>query len=360
MSPAATDSLVRAALRDLTAYAPPEGDAAIRLDANECPWPLPDEAREIVANAIVALDLHRYPDAAARELRRAIAQRVGGEARDILVGAGSDEVIAILITALSEPRAGRTRPAILYPTPTFVMYRVTATAHGVDRVEVPLDAGFALDADAMQKAIAEHHPNLIFLATPNNPTGNVFDEVAVRRVIEADPGVLVVVDEAYGAYAGRTLAGLCDEYGNVALLGTVSKVGLAGIRVGYCRLPASLSGAVDKARQPYNLSSLAQAVGLLGLEELAPVLQHNVERVVAERERLSTALAAMPGFTPHPSAANFILVSVAADAAGIGRALAERGIRVKVFSGAQPLENHLRITVGTPPENDALLAALHA
>jgi histidinol-phosphate aminotransferase len=239
------------------------------------------------------------------------------------------------------------------------MFRIAALAHGLVPIGVPLDAEWQLDVDAMIAALSAHRPNLVFLATPNNPTGNAFRDEDIVRLIQADPGALFVVDEAYGAFAGRTLAGLCNEHPNVAALGTLSKIGLAAARVGWGRLPPVLAVEVDKARQPYNLNALSQAVGLLALGGLAPVLDELVARVVDERERLAAELSALARFTVYPSAANFLLCRHDGDPDPLCADLRARGIAIKsLHAHGGALEHHLRITVGTPDENARLLDAL--
>jgi len=351
--------LVRPDIRPLVAYAPPATPPPVKLDANESPWPLPREARERVAAAIAAIDTNRYPDARATELRAALARHHGGSPDDYVMGAGSDEVIALMMTALVQPRGERTCAAVLYPEPTFVMFRIAAITHGLEPVGVALDEQWQLDVEGMRAALSVHRPNLIFLATPNNPTGNAFRDEDLRAVIESDPRALFVIDEAYGPFGGRSLASWCDEYPNVAALGTLSKIGLAAARVGWCRLPPALAVEVDKARQPYNLSALAQTVAGLALGELAPVLRELVGRVISERQRLAEALGRFEALAPYPSQANFVLVRYEGDPDALSAGLRERGIAIKSLHGhGGRLRGHLRITVGTPQENDSLLTAL--
>ncbi len=250
------------------------------------------------------------------------------------------------------------------PSPTFVMYRIAALAHGLEPVEVPLAEGFGLDVDAMRDAMARHRPSLLFLASPNNPTGNAFADEAVDALIDAARGeTLVVIDEAYAPFAGRSRAALCDRHEHVAALGTLSKVGLAGARIGWARLHPGLAAEVDKVRPPFNLNALSQEVGYLALTELAPLLEARITDIVRERERLTDALAAHPRLSPHPSVANFVLVRVDETDGGAG-ALVPRlradGIAVRGFAGhGPPLDAHVRITVGTPAENDRLLSAVY-
>ncbi len=350
-------ALVGRRLSPLRAYAPKPAPR-IKLDANESPWPLPPEAREILARTLAAAPLHRYPDPRATRLRALLRARVGGAPEDLVVGAGSDEVICILQDALSEPREGARAPITLSVEPSFVMYQHNAVVCGHDYVAVPLREDFSLNVEAIADEIAETRPNVIFLATPNNPTGNAFDDAAVEAVVKSAPDSLVVIDEAYGAFAGRTLSGLADRYDNVALMGTLSKIGLAGARVGYCRLPPSIAPDVDKVRQPFNLSSLALTAAELALTELAPVLEAQVGLIVKERARLAEALAAHADLEPLPSDANFILVRVKGDATALADRLRKAEIAVRVFASSPSLSGYVRITVGTPEENDALLAAL--
>jgi histidinol-phosphate aminotransferase len=351
-------ALVHPRLEGIEAYVPAPGEFAIRLDANESAWSLEGRARELVQETLAAIDWRRYPDARATELRERLAARLGCRFDETVVGAGSDEVIALLLHALGRPRTDRSRIAV--PVPTFVMYGMNALAQGFDVVEIPLGPSFELDAGAMCAAIERHRPNLVFLASPNNPTGNRFDTAAIELVLECDRETLVVIDEAYVAFAGPSLVRLCDAHPNAALLGTFSKVGLAAARVGYARLPAALSSAVHKVRQPFNLGTASQAIATLALGELAPHLDELARRVVAERARLVEKLGALaPRIAPYASEANFVLCRCDRDPTPMVKALAERGIAIRnfhKFGGA--LANHVRISVGKPADTDALVTAM--
>jgi histidinol-phosphate aminotransferase len=345
------------ALAGLSAYRTKPDPAEVKLDANESPWPLPDEARARLAEVLAEAPLHRYPDLLARDLRRALSRHVGAAPEELVLGVGSDEVIGILMTALGRPRPGAARATVLYPTPTFVMYPITTRVHGLEPVEVPLRDDWSLDVDATRDALAESRPNLVFLATPNNPTGNTFDDASLRAVVEAAPGALVVIDEAYAPFAGRSLNDWVDRHPNVAVLGTLSKVGLAGLRLGWVRLHPALATEVEKARPPYNLNLYAQLAARVLLEEMPEVLDAQVARIVAERARLGEALDAIDGVRAFPSAANFFLVEVP-DAAAVHGRLLEQGVQVRRFASIPRLSRHLRVTVGTPEEDDRLLEAL--
>lgn len=349
--------LVHDAIASLAPYRTTAEPPPIRLDANESPWPLPDRARARLAEVLASAPLHRYPDLTARDLKAVIAERIGASSEELVLGVGSDEVIAFLMAALGRPREGALRASVVFPTPSFVMIPLTARVHGLEPVPVPLASDWSLDRPAMIEAIAAHRPNLVYLASPNNPTGNTLDEDDVRAVIDASPDALVILDEAYGPFAGGALGALCEQHANVAALGTLSKIGLAGLRVGWGRMHPELAAHVDKARPPYNLNLYAQLAARTLLVEMPEVLDEAIARIVSERARLADALAAMPGVRVSPSNANFVLVAVP-DAAAVHDALFARGIAVRRFAHDPRLSLHLRVTVGTPAENDALLAAL--
>ena len=350
--------LVRGALRTMAAYKTPPDPPPIKLDANESPWPLPPHARERLREVLSSADLHRYPDLGAREVKRLLAARLGASPDELVLGVGSDEVIGMLMAALSEPRPGAERASVVIPTPSFVMVPLTANVHGLTPVEVPLvDGSWALDRPAMLEAIARARPNLVYVATPNNPTGNAMDDGDLRAIVEAASESLVLIDEAYGPFASSTHGAWCADHPNVTVLGTLSKIGLAGLRLGWARLSPALAAEVEKARPPYNLSTYTQLTATTILGELPAVLDDAVARIVAERERLPAALSTIGGVRAPRSQANFLLVEVE-DAARVHAGLAERGIAVRRFASEPRLARYLRITVGTPAEDDALLEAL--
>ena len=355
-------ALIPATTRALSAYRVPAAPPPVKLDANESPWPLPQAARERLSEALANVELHRYPDGRAQGVRDALARKLGGQPDDYVLGCGSDEVIAMLMTACSQPRAGATQAKVLYPVPTFVMYGITSRALGLDPVEVPLTDDFELDEAALHAAFERERPNLAFYATPNNPTGNRFDDGILERLVRAFPETLHIVDEAYGPFASTSLYGWCDRYPQVGLLGTLSKIGVAAARVGWVRLHSELSAEVEKVRQPFNLNALGQLTAELALTELAPILDEQVAAIVAERDVLVAGLRDDPRLTPYPTEANFVLVRVAdGDSQGLAEDLLARGVAVRSFHkyGGR-LAGLIRITVGTPDENQALLRALRA
>jgi histidinol-phosphate aminotransferase len=358
--PLALAPLLRPELASIEAYVPtPARVGAIRLDANESPHPLPAEARELLARSLAEVALHRYPDVRATHLRAIVAEREGVHPDQVVFGNGSDEVIALILGALARPRRGRERAAVAFPDPSFVMFRVSTLASGAHPVAVPLDDAWDLDLDGFAAALGSERPNVVFLPSPNNPTGNLFARDRIERLISLASDALVVLDEAYGAYAGVRYADLMREDAPVGRLQTLSKLGLAGARVGWGILPLAVARAVDKVRQPYNLDALSQRAAELCLTTLAPYFEAAVASVVAERGRVASALSAIGGIRVAPSQANFLWVELPGDAGAVHTALLARGIVVRSFHArGGRLARWVRITVGTPAENDALLEAL--
>ena len=352
-------ALFRPELDELSAYRVPPTPPAVKLDANESPFPLPPEARARIAAALHATDMHRYPDGRAADLRQALARGLGGSQDEYVLGAGSDELIALLATAMSQPRPGAERPVVVFPDPTFVMYRMTSRAHGWEPVGVPLDGTWDLDADAMADAIERTNPNVVYYASPNNPTGNCFSRDKIESLVDSFPKTLHVIDEAYGAYSGQSFATFAEERPHCALMGTLSKVGFAGIRVGWVRIHEALSVELEKVRQPFNLNTASQAIATLALTDLALLLEEGITTIVAERERLATELDGYEALQCFPSDANFLLVQCTGDVPGLCRALLDREIAVRQFSaGDSRLRSCIRITIGTTEENQRLLDAL--
>ena len=344
--------LVREDIRAMSAYPVPSSAGMVKLDAMENPHSLPEPLRAAIGAAVAGASINRYPDPTAPGLRARLREAMAiPDGAGMILGNGSDEIIHIVVQALAREGA-----VVLAPEPTFVMYKVDALLARVRYVGVPLRADFSLDVEAMLAAIAEHRPAVVFLAYPNNPSGNLFDTAAMERILRASPG-LVVVDEAYHAFARETFLSRLGEFPNLMVMRTVSKLGLAGIRLGYAAAAAAWIHEFDKVRPPYNVGVLTQAVGetLLAHHE---VLQGQADDIVAERGRLAAALAAMPGVTVFPSDANFLLARLP-DAPAAMAGLKARGVLVKNLHGGHPLlHNCLRFTVGTADENRRLLEAL--
>ena len=346
---------VRPEIRALSAYHVPDASGLIKLDAMENPYAWPDGLRTEWAELTRTLDVNRYPHPQAPALKEQLRVAMGvPEGAELLLGNGSDEIIQMIALALAGPER-----TVLTVEPGFVMYRMIAVFAGMRYCGVPLRPDdFALDLPALLEAIARQRPAVVFIAQPNNPTGNRFDETALVEVIQAAPG-LVVIDEAYAPFTDATLLPRVGEWPNLAVMRTVSKMGLAGLRLGYLAGPAAWLNEFDKVRLPYNINVLTQRAAELALRH-KPVLDAQTEAIRAERGRLHAALAAIDGVTPYPSEANFILLRVPAGRArAIFEGLRARGVLVKSLDGAHPLlADCLRVTVGTPDENAAFVAAL--
>jgi histidinol-phosphate aminotransferase len=350
--------LLRPELADFKAYTPDTGTYRVRLDANEAPPLFPDHVRERLAQAFSAVAFERYPDATERLLREAVASRLGVAAEEVLLGVGSDELIGILLTALARPRKANDPPTVLTTTPSFVMYRMTARLRGQRVVEVPLDASWELAEESMLRALEMAPPHVVFVATPNNPTGTVAPPERLERLIRAAPGSLFVVDEAYVDYADRDLLDLYRRYDNVVVLRTLSKVGFAALRVGWLVGRKDLVAELDKVRLPYNLSTPSQVLATLVLGELWPDVSSVIGRVKQERARITAALGERD-IEVTTSQANFVWVRTPRPAGDVFDGLRSRGVLVRSFheKGGR-LASQLRITIGTPAENDELLHAL--
>lgn len=345
--------LVRDEIQALKAYHVPSAEGMVKLDAMENPYRLPPDLAARMGERLAQVAVNRYPDPVAAPLKSRLRDAMGvPDGLDIVLGNGSDELIQVISLALARPGA-----VALAPEPSFVMYRMSAIAAGMRYAGVALAGDFALDERAMHAAFETLHPALTWIAYPNNPTGNLFDRDAILRLAAAAPG-LVVVDEAYYPFAGG--ASLLEEIGrhpNLVLVRTVSKLGMAGLRLGLAIGPPAWMREFEKLRPPYNVNGLTMAAAELLLAE-GEVFAAQTAAIVAERARLQSALDAMPGARRYPSAANFILVRVA-DAPAAFDALRARGILIKTLHGTHPLlANCLRLTVGTPDENAKLLEAL--
>lgn len=345
---------VRPEIRALSAYHVPPATGLRKLDAMENPYRWPNDVVERWLDLLRDAALNRYPDPTAPAVKEGLRREMGVPAgHEILLGNGSDEIIQMLALLV----AGRGR-CVMAPEPGFVMYRMIATLTGLDYVGVRLDSQFDLDLDAMLAAIRLHQPALLFLALPNNPTGNLFSVDRVRAVIEACEG-LVILDEAYTAFTDRDHLSFIQDYDNVLVMRTLSKVGLAGLRLGMLIGDATWLTEVDKVRLPYNINVLTQLSAEFALEQFQ-VMRQQTAAIRAERERLQSQLRSIVGLEVWPSEANFLLVRTP-----VGRArllfeqLKQRGILIKCLDGSHPmLDECLRITVGEADDSDAVVAAL--
>jgi histidinol-phosphate aminotransferase len=354
------DNIIRPEVRALSAYHVPDASGFVKLDAMENPYTLPQPLRAELSLRLADVAMNRYPVPSYTTLKAKICDRLGVPAGfDVVLGNGSDELITMLSVACARPGA-----KVLAPTPSFVMYAMSAKFAGLEFVGVPLKADLTLDKPALLAAIAQHRPAITYLAYPNNPTGNLFDADAMVEIIRAvgDSGV-VVVDEAYQPFAPSSFMPRLPEFSNLVVMRTVSKLGLAGIRLGYMSAEPALLAEFDKVRPPYNVNVLTQAAAEFVLDHV-DVLDRQAAMLRDERATLSAALAGLPGLEVFPSDANFLLVRLTGGqltADKVFSALLERKVLVKNVGKMHALlENCLRVTVSTPDENTLFLDALKA
>jgi histidinol-phosphate aminotransferase len=339
-------ALVRPNIRSLRAYNAREIPCRVKLDANESPFPLSGWSARTRAGLLDAVSTNRYPDPEAKELRKRVARWLGVRPATILQGNGSDELIYYLITTFGGP--------VLYPVPTFSMYGIIARALGEEAIGVPLDSDFDIDIEKMMKIVRRKRPKLIFLSSPNNPTGNCFSADRILRLIEGSRGI-VVVDEAYQPFAGmKGFLPLLKDYRNLTVMRTLSKIGLAALRLGFLIADPEIIGEVNKVRLPFNVNALSQKLAVSALKNTS-MLKAAIRTIVSERERLMGEMGATKGVSPYPSEANFILFKVK-DPNRLYRSLLKKGILVRNMNDA--VGGCLRVTVGTPAENTAFLKAL--
>jgi len=351
------EHLIRPEIRGLDAYQVPDATGLIKLDAMENPYSWPEGLHREWLGALQAVHLNRYPDPQGNELQAVLRASMGiPDAMGLLLGNGSDELIQMLALAVARPGCG-----LLSVEPGFVMYRMIALFTGRGYIGVPLRAGdFSLDLPALLAAIAREQPAIVFIAYPNNPTGNLFDADTLVRIIEAAPG-LVVIDEAYAPFTDRSFLPRLGDWPNLLVMRTLSKMGLAGLRLGYLAGPNEILAEIDKTRLPYNINVLTQASAAFALRH-REVLDEQAQCIRAERSRLFAGLSGLDGVLPYPSETNFILLRVPAGRAGeLFASLKCGGVLVKSLDGTQQLlADCLRVTVGRPEENGAFLAALES
>ncbi len=336
-------NFVRPNIRSLSAYEAKEIPCKVKVDANESPYGFKN-----VLKALKPIETNRYPDPEAKSLKKLIARYLGVMPENILHGNGSDELIYYLITTFGGP--------VLYPTPTFSMYRIIAQAIGEKRIEIPLDREFDLDLEKILRAIKRQKPKLIFLSSPNNPMGNCFSAEKILKIIESTSSLsIVVVDEAYQPFSSKKgFLPLLKDYKNLVIMRTLSKIGLAGLRVGFIIADKEIIKEVNKVRLPFNINSLSQAIAIEVLKS-RKTLQSHIKSIISERGNLFNVMVKMKGVSPYPSEANFILFKVK-DQDRIYKGLLKKGVLVRNMRGV--VNSCLRVTVGTPEENGIFLRVL--
>lgn len=334
--------LVRPSICGLRAYNAKEIPCRVKLDANESPYAY---APRKVAELAARIETNRYPDPESKELKKIAGKRFGVSSENILQGNGSDELIYYLVAAFGGP--------VLHPVPTFSMYGIISRALGERDIAVPLDSEFDIDLKRTLMSIRKDKPKLIFLSSPNNPTGNCFSSEKILSIIEASKGI-VVVDEAYQPFSSvRGFLPLLKDYPNLVIMRTLSKIGLAALRVGFLIADSRIIGEVNKVRLPFNVNSFSQAIASAALKDKG--MSASIKAIVAEREKLFPEMEKLPAIKPYPSEANFILFRVN-DADTVYNNLLKKGVLVRNLNDG--IKGCLRVTVGTPAENKIFLKAL--
>jgi histidinol-phosphate aminotransferase len=333
--------LVKKEVASLRAYQAKEISCRVKLDANESPYGF-QEALKAVAKILT----NRYPDPEAKTLKAVLAKNLGVKPQNLLQGNGSDELIYYLIATFGGP--------VLYPVPTFSMYGIISQVLGEKKKEIPLDRDFDIDLDRIMAALRKEKPKIVFLSSPNNPTGNCFSSEKILKIIGESKGI-VVVDEAYQPFSSeKGFVPLLRDYKNLVIMRTLSKIGLAALRFGFLIADEEIIDEVNKVRLPFNVNALSQAVAIEALKK-KKALKAAIQVIAAERDRMISAMESITGVTPFPSEANFILFRVK-DPPKVYSRLLEKGILVRNISDA--VAGCLRVTVGTPKENVLFLKAL--
>jgi histidinol-phosphate aminotransferase len=340
--------LIKPQVRKLDAYHIDETPCRIKLDAMENPFPPPTQVSREIGKAVQEAFINRYPDPSAIRLKKAISALWGMDPDLMILGNGSDELIQAIILAFGGP--------VLIPVPTFAMYEITSQALSQNVVTVPLGKDFSLDADKMLKKAKEVKAKAIFLACPNNPTGNRFSDAAVRKILNK-AATAVVIDEAYFDFSRKTYLPELKKFPNMIILRTLSKIGFAGLRVGVLAASPMVIEELNKIRLPYNINTLSQAAAVAALKH-KDIIGRQISLLISERENLYNVLSQMKGITVFPSETNFILFKTSTDATRIYTKLKQAGILIKNLNRPGPLKNCLRVTVGKPEENSEFIAEL--
>ena len=350
------NNLVRKEIRDLSAYHVADPGDMIKLDAMENPYALPEEVLIGLDERLKQAALNRYPDPNATKLKQRIIGSMSiPKELGLILGNGSDELILMLLMALSGGSAGK---PVLSVSPSFVMYKISSISIGMPYIDVPLADDFSLDMNSMLAAIKEHDPALIFLAHPNNPTGNRFAKEDIEKIIEASNG-LVVIDEAYQPFSDFSFVSEIEKYPNAVLISTVSKMGLAGLRLGVLIGHSEWVNELEKVRLPYNINILTQVAAEYALEHKA-LFDEQTNAICQDRELVFQELTNIHGIDPYPSQANFILFKLEnGDADQVFQSLKDQGVLIKNLNpGGGLLANCLRVTIGSTEENKAFIKAL--
>ena len=343
--------LVRSNVKSLKAYQVENLDEGIKLHANENPYPPAPELLKKIFQSLEELELNRYPDPDCRKLKQAIANRTGAQPEQIIIGNGSDELIQYLMQVLCDEG-----DSIAFPDPTFAMYGITAQCLGLVPVNFPLNDNWDFEVQTALEVLAKHKARLVFISYPNNPTGNCFSKQEIQKLIEQFEGI-VVLDEAYHDFAEKSFLNQMEKHNNLVILRSLSKIGLAGLRVGYGVFPVELAEQINKVRLPYNSNTVSQWVATELLNNFTHV-QNQIHSIIEERNRLMDELSKVQDIIAYPSNSNFILFQAPSGGEKLFNELKNNGTLLRNLNAHPRLKNCLRVTVGTKQENDHFLDQL--
>ncbi len=350
-------NLVKKSVRELKPYQVENIQCRIKLDAMESPYPLPDSLMKKVIEGIGRVNINRYPDPSAERLKNIISSQAGISAENIIIGNGSDELIQMILTVFGYPSSqslsGEQGDKILFPAPTFSMYGIIAKSLSIVPESVPLDENWEIPLDKFLHEMERTKPKVIFISYPNNPTGNCFDRESVLKILQKAVGI-VVIDEAYYDFSKKTFLPYLKEHKNLIILRTLSKIGMAGLRIGYLMADKEICMELNKVRLPYNSNSVSQEIATIILENRTEI-DKQIASIISERERLMTELKGIKGLKPFPSETNFILFKTDRNSKEIFDKLLDSGILVRNFGDDIYLKSYLRVTIGAPEENNEFL-----
>jgi histidinol-phosphate aminotransferase len=349
------DDLIRSDVASLKPYIVKDVPYKIKMDANENPYNIPENIKDVIAKEIYNHHFNRYPDPSAFELRQALSSQLNVDTNKLVIGNGSDELISYIISAFGGNKTG-----VIFPTPTFSIYGIFADVWGTKSIGVPLSKDFELKQDEIISKMDSVDKSIVFISHPNNPTGNCFSNQGIMDIIEHESKSIIVLDEAYYEFSGNTFLPLLDKYENLVILRTFSKAyGLAGLRVGYMIANESITKQIMKVKMVYNINSLSQKIALILLNHKDQMSGY-INQILRERDRLINGIDKIDGIKQFHSDANFILFRTNTNADELFSAFLENGILIRNLNEKGLLENCLRVTVGKPEENDAFLTILES
>ena len=338
-------------VKNLKAYQVETLEEGIKLHANENPYSTSSELKSLILAHLENLDLNRYPDPDCKSLKKAISNRLGVSTDQLVIGNGSDELIQHLMQVFCDD--GDT---VAFPEPTFAMYSILAKGMGLNTQTFELNSKWDFEAESIMEKLTSSHARIVFISYPNNPTGNCFSRTEIQKLIENFEGV-VVLDEAYYDFSGHTFINQMNDHNNLVILRSLSKIGLAGLRVGYGIFPRVLVDAINKIRLPYNSNSVTQLAATELLNNFS-LVQKQIDSIKKERIRLLKELAKIKSINTYPSDSNFILFQATKNGENVFRNLMENRILIRNLGSHPMLKNCLRVTIGTKEENDQFLDKL--